>query len=174
MASHEENRQSKRLLLSMVCLLTVVPMAAGLLMIPGAVLLTFLFDGWDGVLHLVNNWSTARSYPGSIWRRFGVGAIALIALAIPGYCWQRIFIASGYITKETIDQLNRGRWPIIGGYWKPFAYLLFSIGTAWAAYFSFHQGIWIASFFMTCGTCAFIYLGEREFSSWRRDKNEKS
>jgi len=168
MTSFEEKRQSRRLLLAMGTILTVVPMVGVVLMVPGALVLTYLFGGWEAVLAMPENWSGKGRYADNFLFLLGVGVVALIGLGIPMYLWHRIFVASGYISKETNDQIDAGQWPVVGGYWMPFVFTGFIGGGAWAANASFQQGAWFFPLLMAWGVYFFIKLSIKEFVAWRR------
>ena len=168
MTSFEERRQGRRLLLAMGTILTVVPMAGILLMVPGALVLTYLFGGWDAVLAMPENWSGKGRYADNFLFRLGVGVVVLIGLGIPMYLWHRFFIASGYISKETDDQIDAGQWPVVGGYWKPLVFTVFIGGGAWVAYASFQQGVWFLFILMTWFVYIYTKLSIKEFLAWRR------
>lgn len=164
----EEVSQGKRLLLAMLVFFTVVPILGAVLMIPGAIIFTYLVDGWPAVLNLRNTWATPPNNPDYIYK-VGVGFVAFVSVGIPGFFWYKIFIKSGYISKETEKKLDAGHWPVVGGGWKPVVLIAFLFFCLWAAVESYMRGIWFFFMLMIYGVFIFVKM---IFQEYLRIKNK--
>jgi len=66
---------------------------------------------------------------GSIWLTYGL--------------WKKLFYSSGYISQYTQEEFNKGRWPVLGGYWKPVGYAVYIGVLSYGAYLGYVQeGLW--------------------------------
>jgi hypothetical protein len=89
---------------------------------------------------------------------------------------RRIFFRSGYISHRTQEEFSKGRWPVIGGYWKPVGYVVYIGVLSYGAYLGYVQeGLWALlltlSFVLWLIYLAWIDL--RKFMKQRRNPDSE-
>lgn len=135
----EERVQGKRLLIAHFVLLLMFIASAVI-----AVALTALWIFWRfSTEDLIASWDNPylfKQHPYLIY----LPAIFGIMLIWTSYdLWKRIFYRSGYISQRTQQQFAKGVWPVIGGYWKPFGYVVYIGVLSYGAYLGYEQeGLW--------------------------------
>lgn len=166
----DEKQQGKRVLLAMIMIMTVVPIVAAVLLVSGIFLLEFIWGGEEAVARAMTEWDKPSPYAQD--GRFIIGLILMgcIAAGIPVATWYRFFVKTGYLTKRTLDGIDQGQLPVIGGYLKPFSYLFFIWSGIYGAYIGYQQSIYILMVFFGVGGIWFIYLGFQELIRWYRGK----
>lgn len=168
----DEVQRGKRLLLALAALLTVVPLVAVTLLVPGVLLLEYLWGGTGAVSRAMSNWTEPSPYTNHLGFRLSLGAVAALAIGTPILVWHRVFVASGYITRLTTEGIDAGVLPVVGGYWKPAMYGAFVVGGAWVCFLGLEQGAYSAAIFFGLGAVWFGYSGVREFLAWRRKRTQ--
>ncbi len=166
----DEKQQGKRMLLAMITLMTVVPIVAVVLLVPGIFLLEFIWGGEEAAIRIITKWSEPSPYIRDIKYMLSHGLLACFAIGIPVATWYRFFVKTGYLTKRTLDSFDQGQLPVIGGYLKPFSYLFFIWSGTYGAYIGFQQNIYILIIFFGAGGIWFTYLGFQELMRWYRGK----
>ena len=166
----DEKQQGKRLLLAMITIMTVVPIVAAVLLVSGIFLLEFIWGGEEAVARAMTEWDKPSPYAQD--GRFIIGLILMgcIAAGIPVATCYRFFVKTGYLTKRTLDGIDQGQLPVIGGYLNPFSYLFFIWSGIYGAYIGYQQSIYILMVFFGVGGIWFIYLGFQELIRWYRGK----
>lgn len=166
----DEKQQGKRLLLAMITLMTVVPIVAVVLLVPGIFLLEFIWGGEEAVARAMTEWDKPSPYAQDGRFIIGLILVACIAAGIPVATWYRFFVKTGYLTKRTLDSINQGQLPVIGGYLKPLSYLFFIWSGISVAYIGIQQNIYILTVFFGAGGIWFTYLGFQELMRWYHGK----
>lgn len=166
----DEKQQGKRVLLAMIMIMTVVPIVAAVLLVSGIFLLEFIWGGEEAVARAMTEWDKPSPYAQD--GRFIIGLILMgcIAAGIPVATWYRFFVKTGYLTKRTLDGIDQGQLPVIGGYWKPVMYLSYAGGGAFGAHLGFKEDNYIFTAFMALGGIWFAYQGFQELMCWYRGK----
>lgn len=131
--AHEERVQGRKLLIALL-LLVCMGITGGLI---AAAIYSFLIYWLFG---FTSAWSGKPqeliTHPNLIFLLGGL-LISLLGLAVK--LWHRLFVRSGYISPHTQEQLAKGIWPVVGGYWKPVGYVIY-IGTlSYGAYLGYVQ-----------------------------------
>ena len=166
----DEKQQGKRLLLAMITIMTVVPIVAVVLLVPGIFLLEFIWGGEEAVARAMTRWDEPSPYAQDGRFMIGLILIGCIAAGIPVATWYRYFVKTGYLTKRTLDSIDQGQLPVIGGYLKPFSYLFFIWSGISVAYIGIQQNIYILTVFFGAGGIWFTYQGFQELMRWYRRK----
>lgn len=96
-------------------------------------------------------------------------AVALVAGAMT--LWHRLFLASGYVSKQTQSEFDQGRWPVIGGYWKPFGYVIYIATFGYLARVSYQQGAMWASILMALIVFFYLYLAWSDLTCFMRNRH---
>lgn len=166
----DEKQQGKRLLLAMITLMTVVPIVAVVLLVSGVVFLEYIWGGEEAVARAMTKWDEPSPYAQDITFKIGRMVIGCFAMGISVGIWYRFFIKTGYLTKRTLDSIDQGQLPVIGGYLKPLSYLFFIWSGISVAYIGIQQNIYILTVFFGAGGIWFTYLGFQELIRWYHGK----
>lgn len=77
-------------------------------------------------------------------RVIAIGAVVIAgSIWLTYLLWKKLFYSSGYISQHTQDEFSKGRWPVIGGYWKPVGYVVYIGVLSYGAYLGYVQeGLW--------------------------------
>lgn len=132
-----EREQGKRLLIALLSLIVML-IGSGLIASVIYGLIVFLAFGVTPV------WSDVPpeliAHPNLIYL---LGSLLIFFLGMAGLLWMRFFYRSGYISQHTQEEFNKGRWPVIGGYWKPLGYVVYIGVLSYGAYLGYVQeGLW--------------------------------
>jgi len=100
--------------------------------------------------------------------------VALAVISVTGALamWHRLFLASGYVSLKTQRAFDEGKWPVIGGYWKPLGYAIYlsTFGyLAWRSYLE--EELWLAVL-MGAIVLLYFYLAQVDFRSFLVKRNK--
>ncbi len=137
-----EREQGRRLLIANLTML-LMGMVSIVLAIGAWTLGTYLLIGpgaisWSGRPPLLDqNPELGR-------RVIAIGAVLIAgSIWLTYQFWKKLFYSSGYISQRTQGEFNKGRWPVIGGYWKPLGYVVYIGVLSYGAYLGYVQeGLW--------------------------------
>ena len=165
---HRDDKvQGTRLFVAILILICMV-VAAGLTV--GAIYsyLVYLVYGFKPV------WSGKPpelvAHPNLIYLLAGllISFLGLVALL-----WYRLFSRSGYLSRHTLNELNKGRWPVVGGYWKPFGYAVFIVASIYGARLGYEQlGFWLGSLPVLAFLLIFLYSAWRDLREFLKNRHK--
>jgi len=162
-----DREQGKKLLIALLSLIAML-ISSGL--IASAIYALIVFFAFD----IVPVWSGVPpeliTHPNLIYL---LGSLLILFLGMAGLLWKRSFYSSGYISQRTQEEFNKGRWPVIGGYWKSVGYVVYIGVLSYGAYLGYMQeGLWALLL-----TLAFVFwlvylawVDLRKFMKQRRPK----
>ena len=166
MFSSDDNQQGRRLLIAMITLIIVVPVLAAILIVPSVLFLEYAWGGGEAVTRAITRWSEPSPHVQDVKFRLSLALVGCFAIGVPVIIWYRLFVTTGYLSKQTLNGIDRGQLPVIGGYWKPVMYLGYIAGGLFGAYISFQQGAYIVAVLFAGGGVWFSYKSIRELKKW--------
>lgn len=161
-----ERQQAKRFVIAMAALLVVVPILTVILIIPGVLLVEYLWGGMDAIARALADWTKPSPYIEDGRFRLCLLIVFAVAIVLPVLLWNRIFYTSGYVSAETGRRIASGDWPLIGGCWKPFMYFGFCYGSAFGVHVGMRQQSIIGVIFFGLGFLWFTFNAFQDFLRW--------
>jgi hypothetical protein len=105
---------------------------------------------------------------------FLLAALAIGFVSGAAAMWRRLFLASGYVSFRTQRAFDEGKWPIVGGYWKPLGYAIYLSTFGYLAWFAFLQkDLWI-SVLMAVIVLFYLHLAWADIRAFLQTKANRS